>query len=96
MLIAPSADRIKCCLKRTETLVGTQVWREQLLQLEVVVKAGKRKKSEAPDLRRVEGSVFVKDTNENFAGKVPNTAESGAQPVNPGVGVPATGQATHE
>lgn len=60
------------------------------------MKDGKHKKPEAPDLRRVEGSVFVKDTNENFAGKAPNTPESGAQPVNPGVGVAATGQATHE
>jgi hypothetical protein len=39
---------------------------------------------------------LLKDTNENFAGNPPNTAEGGAEPVNPGVGVAATGQATHE
>jgi hypothetical protein len=65
--------------------------------LEVVVKAEKRKKPEAPDMRHgVQGSVLIKDTNENFAGKAPDTAEAGAEPVNPGVGVPAAGQATHE
>jgi hypothetical protein len=57
----------------------------------------KSKKLEKPDLRHgVEGSVLIKDTNENFAGKSPNTAEPGAAPVGPGVGVPAAGQATHE
>ncbi len=60
------------------------------------MKSGNRKKSGNPDLRRVKGSVLLKDTNENFAGNPPNTAEGGAEPVNPGVGVAATGQATHE
>jgi hypothetical protein len=57
----------------------------------------KRKKLEKPDLRHgVEGSILIKDTNENFAGKSPSTTESGPAPVDPGVGVPAAGQATHE
>jgi hypothetical protein len=55
----------------------------------------KRKKFEKLDLRRVEGSVLVKDTDENFAGKSPGT-ESGPAPVSPGIGVAAAGQATHE
>lgn len=55
----------------------------------------KRKKFEKPDLRRVKGSVLVKDTDENFSGKSPGT-ESGPAPVSPGFGVPAAGQATHE
>jgi hypothetical protein len=65
--------------------------------LEVIVKVDKRKKSEMPDLRHgVEGSVVVKDTNENFAGKSPNTGGSGAVPVSPDVNTPAAGQTTHE
>jgi hypothetical protein len=64
---------------------------------EVVMNTDKRKKLEKPDLRHgVEGSVLVKDDNENFAGKSPSTAESGSAEVGPGFGVPAAGQATHE
>jgi hypothetical protein len=55
----------------------------------------KRKMFKKPDLRRVEGSVLVKDTNDNFAGKSPGT-ESGPAPVSPGIGVAGAGQATHE
>jgi hypothetical protein len=50
----------------------------------------KRKKFEKPDLRRVEGSVLVKNTNENFAGKSPGT-ESGPAPISPGFGVAGAG-----
>lgn len=58
---------------------------------------GKRKKLEKPDLRHgVEGSVLVKDTNENFAGRSPSTTGSGPTSVGPGVGVAAAGQTTHE
>jgi hypothetical protein len=60
------------------------------------MKADKHKKPTSPDLRQgVEGSVLLKDANENFAGKAPSTTEGGAEPVNPGVGEPV-GQVTHE
>ncbi len=64
--------------------------------LETVMKIDKQKKLKKPDLRRVEGSVLIKDTNENFVGKSPSAAESGPTPVSPGVVVPAAGQTTHE
>jgi hypothetical protein len=65
--------------------------------LETIMKVDKLKKLVKLDLRHgVEGSVPVKDTNETFVGKSPNTAESGSAPVGPGVGVPAAGQTTHE
>ena len=61
------------------------------------MKVDKHKKLKSPDLRHgVEGSVLVKDTNENFAGKAPNTVEGGSEPVSPTVGVAAAGQTTHE
>jgi hypothetical protein len=61
------------------------------------MKTDKQQKPENPDLRHgVEGSVLIKDTNENFAGNPSNTAEPGSAPVGPGVGVPAAGQTTHE
>lgn len=66
------------------------------VQLEVVVKANKGKQSERPDLRHgVKGSVAVKDTNENFAGKSPSTDASDPKPASPGFDEPV-GQATHE
>jgi hypothetical protein len=61
------------------------------------MKIDEQKKSEKPDLRHgVKGSVLIKDTNENFAGKPSATVESGPTPVNPGVGVPVAGQTAHE
>jgi hypothetical protein len=64
--------------------------------LEIAVEANKGKKSEMPDLRHgVKGSVAVKDTNENFAGKSPSTDASGPKPASPELDEPA-GQATHE
>ena len=61
------------------------------------MKTDKDKKTANPDLRHgVAGSVTVKDTNENFVGKAPNNAQSGPEPVGPGVDVAATGQTTHE
>jgi hypothetical protein len=66
------------------------------VQLEVV-KVDKHKKLAVPDLRHgVKGSVAVKDTNENFAGKPPDTIDSGSIPASPDVGVPAAGQTSHE
>jgi hypothetical protein len=64
---------------------------------EAVMKTDNQDKLKMPDLRHgVEGSVLVKDTNENFAGNPPNTAEPGSAPVGPGGSVPAAGQTTHE
>ncbi len=61
------------------------------------MKPNKSKKPEPTDLRHgVEGSVMVKDTYENFAGKAPNTSESGPALAAPGVGLAAAGQTTHE
>jgi hypothetical protein len=66
------------------------------MPLEVVVKANKRKKSETPDLRHgVKGSVAVKDTNENFAGKRSSANASGPKTASPDFDEPA-GQTTHE
>ena len=60
------------------------------------MKVDKRKKLEMPDLRHgVKGSVAVKDTNENFAGKPPSTNASGPKPASPDLDEPA-GQTTHE
>jgi hypothetical protein len=64
--------------------------------LETVMKIDTQKKFKKPDLRRVQGSVLIKDISENFVGKSPSTTESGATPVSPGVVVPAAGQTTHE
>jgi hypothetical protein len=60
------------------------------------MKVEKQKKLQKPDLRRVEGSILIKDTNEKFVGKSLSPAESGPTPVSPGVVVPAAGQTTHE
>jgi hypothetical protein len=65
--------------------------------LEIAMKPNKSKRPEPSDLRDgVEGSVLVKDTNENFAGKAPNTSEPGPALATPGVGLAAAGQTTHE
>ena len=46
----------------------------------------KHKKLEMPDLRHgVEGSVVVKDTNEYFAVKSPNTVDDGSMPASPNI-----------
>jgi hypothetical protein len=64
--------------------------------LEIDVEASKGKKLETPDLRHgITGSVAVKDTNENFAGKSPSANAPGLEPASPDLGEPA-GQATHE
>jgi hypothetical protein len=60
------------------------------------MKIDTQKKFKKPDLRRVQGSVLIKDIRENFVGKSPSTAETGATPVSLGVVVPAEGQTTHE
>jgi hypothetical protein len=65
--------------------------------VEIAMNVDKQKKLKMPDLRHgVQGSVLVKDTDENFAGKAPDTAASGSEPVGPDVGVAAVGQTTHE
>ena len=89
--------KLKKCEIETEATAISEAFAVFSICLEVSVKIDKRKKLGMPDLRHgVEGSVLVKDTDENFAGKAPNTVDSGSMPVSPDVGVPAVGQTTHE
>jgi len=65
--------------------------------VEAYVKKTKSKTLKTPDLRDgKEGAVLIVDTNNNFAGKSPETRSDDAALATPDVGVLATGQATHE
>jgi hypothetical protein len=88
--------KLKCEIE-TEATAIAEPFAVFSICLEVSVKIDKRKKLGMPDLRHgLEGSVLVKDTNENFVGKFPDAVESGSGLISPDVGVPAAGQTTHE